>query len=346
MFKSVGAVVVILTVAFVLSACAQSSDCFQEDVFCAALVTDTQGIEDHGMNQDIWAGLEKAKADGIVQRDEYIESIGTRDYEKNIAYFAEQGFDVIFTVGVGMDDETLRAADLEPDSPQGAAPVFVGMDQSQSESRANLIPVTFPEDQMGFLAGALAARLSETQIVGAVCETSGIDSMWRYCEGFRAGVKFVNELEEKNVSALVSYRDDGDREKLFLDETWGHDTAQGLIRRGADVIFAAGGVTGEGALRAAAKAGVKSIGTERDQRAALGGSASGVVTSILGDASFEVWEMLRLLKEGNAHELRSGKIKYVPFDQTFPENLTREMDTLLLALMNGEIKTNVTLSKP
>ncbi|CAG0989813.1 Membrane lipoprotein TmpC [Anaerolineales bacterium] len=346
MFKSVGAVVVILTVAFVLSACEPSSDCFQEDVFCAALVTDTQGIEDHGMNQDIWAGLEQSKAADIVDRVEYIESVDSRDYEKNIAYFGEQGFDVIVTVGAGMDDETLRAADLHPDSPQGTAPVFVGVDQYQSESRANLIPVTFPEDQMGFLAGALAVRLSETQIVGAVCETSGIDSMWRYCEGFRAGVAFVNELEEKNVSALVSYRDDGDREKLFLDETWGHDTAHGLIRRGADVIFAAGGVTGEGALRAAAEAGVKSIGTERDQKAALAGSGPSVVTSILGDASFEVQKILRLIKDGKVAVHQSGQIKYIPFDQTFPENLTREMDTLLLALMNGQIKTNVTLSKP
>ncbi len=331
----------ILTIVMLgLTACSQSSDCFQEDVFCAALVTDTQGIDDHGMNQDTWAGLEQAKADGIVNRVEYIESVDSRDYEKNIAYFAEQGFDVIVTVGVGMDDETLRSADLYPDA------VFVVMDQPHNESRPNLIPITFSEDQMGFLAGALAARISETQVVGAVCETSGIDSMWRYCEGFRAGVSFVNELRQQNVKALVSHRDDGDREKLFLDEAWGYDTAQGFIRRGTDVIFAAGGVTGEGALRAATEAGIKSIGTERDQGAALAGSDSGVVTSILGDASFEVQEVLRMLKEGNAAESQSGQIRYVPLVRTFPENLTMEMDLLLSSLQTREVKTNVTLSKP
>ena len=47
---------------------------------------------------------------------------------------------------------------------------------------------------------------------------------------------------------------DGDRERLFIDEAWGYDTAQELIQRGADVIFAAGGATGQGALRAAAEA--------------------------------------------------------------------------------------------
>ena len=308
---------------FILGACSQSSDCFREDVLCAALVTDTQGVEDQGMNQDTWAGLEQAKADGIVDRVEYIESIDSRDYEKNIAYFADLGFDTIFTVGAGMDDETLRAADLYLDT------VFVGVNQPQSESRPNLISITFPEDQMGFVAGALAARISETQIVGAVCETSGIDSQWRYCEGFRAGVFFVNELLGKNVKASVVYREEGDREKLFLDENWGGETARGLIQRGADVIFAAGGATGQGALQAAAEAGAQTIGSE---------SGAGGVTSVLGDASSAVRQILQ-------QEPLSPKIKYTPLDQTFPEHLTGEMDLLRSALQSGEVKTNVDQSK-
>ena len=303
-------------------------------------MTDVLGIDDHGMNQYTWAGLEEAKANKLVDHVDYIESVDTRDYEKNIAYFAEKGYDVIITTGVGMRDETLRGADLYPDS------VFVGMNQPHEEVRPNIIPVTFAEDQMGFLAGALAARISETQIVGAVCETSGIDSMWRYCEGFRAGVAYANQLIDQNVKALVVYREDGDREKLFIDEAWGYDTAQGLIQRGADVIFAAGGATGQGALRAAVEAQVDAIGTERDQGAVLGSSAgSSVVTSIFGRASFEVQNVIRLLREGNVYKSGSSQIEYVPFDQKFPENLTREMDTLLLALRNGEIKTNVTLMK-
>ena len=80
----------------------------------------------------------------IVDRVEYIKSMDTRDYEKNIAYFAEKGYDVIITTGVGMRDETLRSADLYPDS------VFVGMNQPHEEVRPNIIPVTFAEDQMGF----------------------------------------------------------------------------------------------------------------------------------------------------------------------------------------------------
>lgn len=319
-----------------LSACMQSSDCFREDVFCAGFVTDVLGIDDHGMNQNTWAGLQEAKANGDVDRVEYIESIDTRDYEKNIAYFAEKGYDVIITTGVGLRDETLRSANLYPDSD------FVGMNQPHEEVRPNIIPVTFAEDQIGFAAGALAARISKIRIVGAVCETSGIDSIWRYCEGFRAGAIY----EDEDIKVQVIYREYGDRESLFIDETWGYDTAQELIQRGADVIFEAGGATGQGALRAVAEAQVAAIGTERDQEAVLGESGSSVVTSIYGNASSEVQNVMRLIRDGKVYEPGSGQIENVPFNEKYPESLTRDMDALLLALQNGEIKTNVTLSKP
>ena len=337
--KPVRSVIILLTIAVLgITACAQSSDCFSEQVFCAALVTDTLGLNDHGVNQDSWAGLKEAQANGLIQQLEYIESVDTRDYEKNIAYFADKGFDMIFTSGVGLRDEALRSADRYPDS------VFIGMNQPQEEVRTNLIPVTFPEDQMGFVAGVLAARITKTQIVGAVCETSGIDSMWRYCEGFRAGVKYADI--DKNIKAQVIYNENGSSEKIFIDEVWGFETGQTLIQRGADVIFAAGGATGQGALRAAAEAQINAIGAERDQAAILGESGSSVITSILGSTSFEVQNVIRLLKEGNISDLQAGQIRVVPLNQKFPESLAQELETLILALQSGEITTNVTLSKP
>ena len=318
-----------------LAACRSSSDCFREDVFCAALVTDTQGIDDHGINQDAWAGLQEAQATGLADQVGYIESVDARDYEKNISYFASRGYDVIFTSGIALEDETLQSADLYPDS------VFVGLNQPFEESRPNIVSVTFPEDQMGFAAGTLAAKLTKTGMVGAVCETSGIDSMWRYCEGFRAGAKFAAGLAETDISVSILYRENGDSERLFLDESWGYETAESLIARGVDVIFAAGGLTGQAALRAASDLGVMAIGTERDQAATLGGSASGVVTSFFGQTSFEVQEVMRLLRAGGIPGMRVGQIQFVPFRPNLPESLSFELETLLKALSEGEILTEV-----
>jgi basic membrane protein A and related proteins len=319
-----------------VSSCLPSSDCFDEEVFCAALVTDTLGIDDHGINQDAWAGLQESQHNGTTNQIEYIESVDTRDYQKNIDYFAKKGFDVIITSGIGLLDETLHSSDLYPDS------VFVGLNQPFEESRPNLISITFPEDQMGFTAGALASQLSKTGIVAGVCETSGIDSMWRYCEGFRAGALFLNP----EIKVLILYRDSGDREKLFVDESWGYENAISLIRRGADVIFSAGGVTGQGALRAASESKVYAIGTERNQMQALGENGTGVVTSLYGASRLEVEETMRFVKEGFIQPQRIGQIQFVPLSQKFPQELTIGLDFLITSLWNKEIYTNISSEKP
>ena len=321
-------------IGWALSACLSSSDCFREDIFCAALVTDTQGIEDHGMNQDAWAGLQEAKANGLADQVEYIASVDARDYQKNIVYFANRGFDLIFTSGVSLDDETLQSADLYPDS------TFVGLNQTFEESRPNLISVTFPEDQIGFAAGSIAATLTKTGTIAAVCETSGIDAMWRYCEGFRAGAKFTND----QLTVAVVYRDNGDSEKLFIDEAWGYATASDLIARGADVVFAAGGVTGQGAVQAASELGVYAIGAERDQSAALGVSGLGVVTSFYGQTQFEVQEVMRRVKNGQIPQIWQGSVQFVPLSPAYPPELSAQLEGLLGMLKRGEIQTNVTKS--
>ncbi|MDD2921684.1 MAG: BMP family ABC transporter substrate-binding protein [Anaerolineales bacterium] len=303
------------------------------------MVTDTLGVEDYGVNQGAWLGLQNAKANGGVDQIAYIESVDTRDYEKNLAYFAAHGYDAIIASGIGLQDETRVVADRYVDS------FFIGINQPPKKdeaARPNLIRVVFAEDQMGFVAGVLAARVSQTHIVGAVCEKSDIASMWRTCEGFRAGVKFA----DKNVKPLVVYRDNGDSEKLFLDENWGRAAAQDLVKRGADVIFAAGGITGQGALRAAVEAQVKAIGAERDQAAALRESNSWLITSVYGDAQFEVEKITRDLKEGNLGGQNPTQFKFLALGPKLPENLTPELSDLLAELWKGKIRTNVKNMKP
>jgi basic membrane lipoprotein Med (substrate-binding protein (PBP1-ABC) superfamily) len=319
-----------------INSCIQSRSCFDEEIFCAALVTDTLGTEDYGNNQQTWLGLQDAKENKIVNQIAYIESVDTRDYQKNIDYFAQQGFDVILTSGIGLQSETLHSSDLYPDS------VFIGLNQPVTESRPNLISITFPEDQMGFAAGALAAKISKTGIVAGVCETSGIDSMWRYCEGFRNGALFTNP----QIKALIVYRDDGDRKKLFIDEAWGYETATNLIQRGADVVFAAGGVTGQGALSAATESNIYAIGTERDQASALGASGLGVVTSFRGQSRLVVYEMMRDIQTGELLQQRNAQIEFMPLRQNFSEKIGFELELLLVLLENNEFVTNVPLEKP
>ncbi|HKI54657.1 MAG TPA: BMP family ABC transporter substrate-binding protein [Anaerolineales bacterium] len=318
------------------TACSPSPDCFRENVFCVGLVTDTRSLNDFGINHDTWAGLEQSHADGVIDQIAYIESVNPKDFKKNIAFFVDAGYDVIVTSGIGLRDATLRSADLYPDS------VFIGMNQPDDENRPNFIPVTFPEDQMGFLAGALAAQLTSSKTVGAACETSGIASMWRYCEGFRAGAIYM----DASVKVFVIYRDNGSSSNLFIDDVWGYETAQELIDNNVDVIFAAGGGTAVGALRAAGEVKIQAIGAERDQAAALGVEGSSVVTSVLGETSSTVRELMRSLRDGNVTEEKIGSVGYVPFDKLVSKEVVQEIDHLLAGLEKGEIKTNIPAEKP
>ncbi len=322
-------------ICFSISAC-QPINCFDKDVFCAALVTDTLGVDDYGISQEIWAGLEESKTEGLTQQVAYIESVDTRDYQKNIAYFANRGYDLIITNGIGLQDETAYSALAYPNV------MFVGFNQTYEDVRPNLISITFAEDQMGFVAGALASKISETGIVAGVCETSGIDSMWRYCEGFRNGALFTNP----QIKVLIGYRDDGDREKIFVDESWGYETASSFIERGADVIFSAGGVTGQGALKASSEFGIYAIGTERNQFMALGESGSGVVSSFYGATRNQVKELMRFIRAGKVVESGIGQMQFVPLSQAFPESIGFEIQLLMTLLENGEIVTNVSAEKP
>jgi basic membrane protein A and related proteins len=328
----------LLIVPMLISSCSpRAIDCSDKKVFCAGFVTDTEGLNDYGMNQDTWAGIQQSKEQELVDQIAYIESVNVRDYEKNIAYFVEAGYDIIVTSGGRMRDATLHSADLYP------ASVFIGMDQPDEASRPNFISVTFPEDQMGFFAGALAAYLTTTKAVGAVCETSGIDAMWRYCEGFRSGAKYVDEA----VTPVILYHDGFGSDRLFIDEEWGSESAQSLIlNENIDVLFAAGGDTAVGALRAASQERVPAIGAERDQTMALNSKNPYVLTSVLGNARLTIQELIQCAKTGNMEDAEGSAIRYIPFDSAASQSLTAEMDEILAGLRSGKIETNVAAAKP
>ena len=99
---------VLLVAAMILPACAPAApNCKDEKTFCVGLVTDVGKINDKSFNQSAWEGVQKAEKElgAVVQ---YIETADAKDYDKNIATFADEGYDVIVTVGFGMGEATSR----------------------------------------------------------------------------------------------------------------------------------------------------------------------------------------------------------------------------------------------
>jgi basic membrane protein A len=315
-----------------LSACEpQPADCSRDEVFCVGLVTAYDGVDDHGLNQVAWEALQKVATDVKIARLDNIESVDARDWEKNILFFADHGYDVIVTVGTNLAVTTVAVAPRYPDIS------FIGIDQQLDEVYSNIATITFAEDQAGFLAGIVAAMVSPSGKVGAICETSGIDVVWQYCEGFRAGV--IYEKEDSEVT--VVYRENGDPNKTFNDPEWGKQNMLSLIDKGVDVMTGFGGNTAQGAFLAAADNGVFVVGSEEDLYYRLPDIQEVLITSIINDPGVELSSLVKMVSQGDEISgPHTGKISYAPFRTTHFDTTTIQssMEEALQKIESGEIE--------
>ena len=318
-------------------------DCFTDDVFCVGLVTDVGHINDKSFNQSAWEGVVQAEMElgAIVQ---FIETTDARDYEKNISTFGDAGYDVIVTVGFGMGEATTLAANRYPET------MFIGVDQFQEPERSGVVGLNFPEDQAGFLVGALAAMMSESHKVGAVCGTDAVPPVWRFGEGYRAGAEYADQIRGTRTEVLVVYHNDVGFDSTFTDPEWGAATANSMMDQGVDVVFGCGGITGNGAITAAALAGRYAIGVDTDQFYTLPEAAPRMLSSAIKLITPGVFELIVRSREGNFPSGNYfGPAGYAPYhdlEGAVPDNVKAEMERIHEGLLNGSIPTGVSPSKP
>lgn len=329
-----------------------AADCPKEEVLCVGLVTDVGKVNDKSFNQSAWEGVLLAQEQGVADLVQYIETADAKDYAKNIAQFADAGFDVIVTVGFGLGEATDEAALAYPNV------WFIGVDQSQAwefdDDPSNDIPnvagLGFPEDQAGFLVGALAAMMSESGVIGAVCGTDVVPPVWRFGEGYKAGAAYADAQMGTSTEVLVVYHSDVGFDKTFTDPEWGAQTAKSMMDQGADAIFGCGGITGNGAITAAAQAGAYAIGVDTDQYFTLPEAAPRMLSSAMKLITPGVAELIAEVKNGSAVSGNVlGSAGYAPFhdlDGEVPAEVKAKMEEINAGLLDGSILTNVSPAKP
>ena len=334
-----------LLLAALLPACIPTDsapDCRSAEVFCVGMITATGKAKDQGINQFTWDGIQQTSTELGIQ-SQYIETTNWKDYDKNIATFGEAGYDLIITVGYNLGDATLKAAGLYPNIK------FIGVDQQQIGSKAgpaNLVDLTFPEDEAGFLAGALAAQMTTGNKVGAVCSTDIVPMTWRYCEGFRAGAVYI----DPKVEVSLAFHSDVNSSLAFNDSEWGAASASEMVRKGVDVIFGASGLTGNGAVTAAAQMGAYAIAADSDQYDNLPEARKMLLTSVTKLITPAVYDLIKLaLKDKFPAGNYTGGIAYASYHdlkgQIAPK-IKERMKQIAQGLADGSIKTNVSSVKP
>lgn len=311
---------------------AAKGDCSSEEVFCVGLVTDVGEVDDKSFNQSAWEGAQNTASE-LGAQIEFIETKDAKDYGPNIDLFAQDGYDVIVTVGFGMGEATAEAAEKYPDVN------FIGVDQFQGEAKDNLTGLIFNEDKSGFLAGALAGLLTESNTVAAVLGTDLVPPVVAFKEGYEAGAKHVNP----DVNFISTYHPGG-MDVAFTDPEWGASTSKQAIDQGADVVFAAGGKTGNGGLiEVAGTEGAYCIGVDTDQWLTVPEAHSCLVTSAMKLITPGVFDLVKLAQDGEFPGGNFiGPVGLAPFhdhDGKVPQEVKDALEEIDAGLADGSIET-------
>ncbi len=313
-------------------------DCEVYDLsdYTIGLITDVGQINDKSFNQSSWEGVLAAEACGATVN--YIETQDSADYANNIAEFAEQGYDIIVTVGFALGNATLEAAATYPDV------TFIGVDQFQAETVENVVGLVFNEDQSGFLAGALAARLTQTGTIAAVLGTDQVPPVVAFKEGYEAGARYIHP----DITLISTYQP-GAIDQAFTDPEWGATTAKQALDQNADVVFGAGGKTGNGALIEVANAVSADgpppfcIGVDTDQWLTVPEAHPCLVSSAMKLLDRGVADIIMSIADGTVPAGNFfGDAALAPYHDLadlVPDEVKAEIEEIAAGLADGSIST-------
>ncbi|WP_370322176.1 BMP family protein [Oricola sp.] len=312
--------------------------------FTACQVTDTGGIDDAGFNQTAWKGVQDAmEAKGIEGR--FLESQAETDYEANLNSLLGGGCDVIITVGFLMGDATKAAAEANPDQK------FSIVDFAYDPTIPNVVGQVFATDQAAFLAGYLAAGMTETGVLGTFGGIN-IPPVTVFMDGFARGAAYYNEKNGTDVKVLGW--DPEAKDGLFtnnfesLDD--GRTFAQNLYDEGADIVMPVAGPVGLGSAALADELGtdkLKIVGVDADQYMTDTEKQDVYLTSVLKRMDATVQAVIESAMDGTFEggltvgTLENDGVGLAPFhafEDAVPAELKAEIEEIKAGIIDGSIK--------
>ena len=214
-----------------------------------AVVTDLGGLNDRGFNALANDGLERAEEELGIDGRVFI-SRSANDYIPNLTRAARDGYGLVIGNGFLMGDALATVAGRFPETR------FAIIDYPWSALEGapqNARGLVFAEQEGGYLAGVAAATVSD----GAVSAVGGQDvpAVVAFLAGYEAGAKAT----DPSTRVIQGYSQE------FVDQAKCTELALTQIQQGSQVVFAAAGGCGLGALQAAKERNVWGIGVDSDQ---------------------------------------------------------------------------------
>ncbi|MEU6377780.1 BMP family ABC transporter substrate-binding protein [Streptomyces sp. NPDC046909] len=255
-----------------------------------ALAYDVGGKGDQSFNDAATAGLEKADKEFGYKSTAVEPQDGESDADKvqRLENLAKQGYNPVIGVGYAYAPAVKEAAAKYPKTTFG----IVDDEQTKADNVADLV---FHEEQASYLAGVAAALSTKSNVVGFV---GGVDVplIHKFEAGFKQGVQDT----KKGVTVKSQYLTETAAEGGFSSPDKGESAAEGQIDDGADVVYAAAGLSGQGVIKAASANKIWAIGVDSDQykQDALKAYKDSILTSAMKNVEGAVYELAKSVHDG------------------------------------------------
>lgn len=211
------------------------------DKFTAAVVSDTNGVNDKGFNQSAWEGLEKwGKANNLSKGQNgynYFQPKTVADYDTQLTQAATAKYNVVSAIGNTFKDSVQNVSKKYPDTK------FVLVDEIADKKYKNVASVMFHSEQSSYLVGIAAATKAKEIGDDTVGFVGGMKNqvIESFLAGYQAGVKSV----DPNMKVDATYAG------TFSDPAKGQTIAKAKMAQGEHIIFQAAGGVGNGVFQAA-----------------------------------------------------------------------------------------------
>jgi basic membrane protein A len=283
-----------------------------------------RGLGDRSFSDSANAGLRAAQR-RFGLKVALLQTHAVSDYQPDLMALANAGSAETFAIGYGM------AADLADVAPRFPQAHFAIIDAVVDQP--NVTSVTFKAEEGSFLAGALAAFTTKTKTIAFL---GGIDEpvIQSFESGYIAGARQANPA----VRVLVKFVGS------FEDVAAGKELAGLLYSEHADIIYAAAGSAGLGAINAARdRSGDYVIGVDMDEDGIAPGK---VLTSVLKRVDVGVYRVCAMAAQHRPRPrhvnfgLREGGVGLTDFRYT--RNIIggatiAKVNALKAALIRGSI---------
>jgi len=331
--------------------------------FRVGFVTDTGGINDDSFNESQYNGILRAQDELGGIEAQYIQSDEATQFEPNLTEFASQGYDLVIASGFLLGSDLAKVASLYPDVnytifdfsyPDMWVPEdLVGFD----ECIPNVMGQVFKTDQAAFLAGYLAAGMTETGKLGYFGGMK-IPTVTIFGVGFQTGMEYYNEVHGTEVVLLGWDNEKGEGlfTNDFVDLTKGKEMAESLFDEGADIFIPVGGLIGSPGFDVARERGGYGIWVDTDGYVSLQGVQDVILTSVEKKMENSMFAVVKDALEGNFQgctnyvgSLANGGVAISPYHDLadlVPAELQAEIAELEEMIISGEISDTGCLSYP